>query len=335
MSTKILALQIEDAHLDQRLVSLLPSDIARRCHALPIAADGKRITVAMADPGDLAARQAVVDSLGPETYVVQANPKEMERMLNELWPSSAEPALHFLSWSSSETIASEVEPYAKLFAQLMDARLTHIKNVDTDQRPREFLSAEVERQQPDLVVFHNPVTLLPIWWMPNWIENQLIKQIPVSLLVTRNPSWPLRKILLVLRDSKSDKSAVKWILGIASKCDVAVTVLPLIAPAPPVFAGMNIYHRSLINLLVSTCPLGDTLRQISQTFAERNIQGTLRLREGTIIDQIRQEVEECDYDLAVVAADTQRSIIRWMMGELVNPLLNLVEVPILIAKPIE
>jgi hypothetical protein len=111
-------------------------------------------------------------------------------------------------------------------------------------------------------------------------------------------------------------------------------VLPIIAPAPPIFAGINIHHRSLINLLGSTCPLGERLRQVSQNLAERNIQGTLRLREGTIVDQIRQEVEECDYDFVVIAADSERSIVRWVMGELVNPLLNLAEIPILIAKPI-
>ena len=73
-------LQVEHHHPDPQLAALLPCDLARRCHALPIAADGKRITVAMAHPEDPVARQAVLDSLGPETYVVQADPEEMERL---------------------------------------------------------------------------------------------------------------------------------------------------------------------------------------------------------------------------------------------------------------
>ncbi len=335
MSAKIPTyLQLTHPQADPRLASLLPSDIARRCHALPIAADGKRITVAMAHPDDPAARQAVVDSLGPETCVVQANPQEMERMLNELWPSNAEPALHFMSWSPTEAIAAEVEPYAQSFARLLDAQLTSRRGAESGPRERKALAAEVQRQQPDLIIIHSPVTLFPVWLMPRPVENQLIKQIPVSLLVARNPQRPLRKILLVLRDSKFDAAAIEWVVQIASKSSAAITALPLIAPLPPIFAGITLEQRSLIHLLSSTCPLGESLRQVSQYLAEQDIQGTLRLREGSIIEQIQQEVEECDYDLVVIAADTGRSIMRWIMGELVNPLLNLAEVPVLIAKPI-
>ena len=334
MSVKTTALQVEHLHPDPRLASLLPSEIARRCHALPIAAEGKRITVAMAHPDDLAARQVVVDSLGPETFVVQANPQEMERMLDELWPSSAELLLHFMSWSPTKAIAAEIEPYAQAFSQIMDAHLTILRRPVTDRRLREFLLTEVERQQPDLLIFHSPVTLFPTWLKPSWTENQLIKQIPVSLLVARNPRLPLLKILLVLRDSKFDAAAIKWVVRIASQSGAAVTVLPLLAPLPPIFAGINIQQRSLIHLLGSTYPLGETLRQVSQSLVEQNIQGTLRIRDGNIVDQIRQEVEENDYDFAVIAADAQRSIVRWMLGELVNPLLNLAEIPTLLAKPL-
>ena len=163
-------------------------------------------------------------------------------------------------------------------------------------------------------------------------SNQLIKQIPTSLLVVRNHHCLLKKILLVLRDSKFDATAITWVVRIASKSGAAVTVLPFLAPAPPIFAGITFEQRSLIHLS-STCPLGETLRQVSQYLAEQNIQGSLRLREGTIIDQIQQEIDECDYDFVVIAADAERSIMRWMMGELVSPLLCLAEVPVLIAKP--
>ena len=131
MSIKTPALQVEQPHPDPRLASLLPSDIALRCRALPIAADGKRITVAMAHPDDLAARQAVVDSLGPDTCVVQANPQEMERMLKELWPSGINPTLHLMCWSSNEAVTDDLESYARSLTRLLDARFTSVKVTKT------------------------------------------------------------------------------------------------------------------------------------------------------------------------------------------------------------
>lgn len=326
-------LHVNHPHPDLRLASLLPSEIARRCHALPIATDGEHITVAMAHPDDLGARQAVIDSLGPDTYVVQADTEQLERMLNELWPANSRTDQHFIYWHSSKTNAARFKSYAHDFAQLMEARLTSINRTGGDKRPVEYVLSEARRQQPDLLIFPCPLKILPAWLMPNWTKNQLIKQIPASLLVLRNPRWPLRHILLVLRDSKFDPAAVTWTVQVASKSRAAVTVLPLVVPVPPIYAGINFEHRSLINLLGSTCPLGETLRRVSQSLAEKDIHGTLCLRDGTIVEQIQQEVEEHDYDLAIIAADAQPSIVRWMMGELVNPLLNLANIPTLLAKP--
>ncbi len=41
-----------------RLASKLPSHLARQYHAIPIASDKKRVTVAMANPEDPVAKQA-------------------------------------------------------------------------------------------------------------------------------------------------------------------------------------------------------------------------------------------------------------------------------------
>jgi hypothetical protein len=333
MSAQNTILRLEHAHPDPRVASLLPSDIAQRCHAVPIAADGQRITVAMEHPEDPVSRQTVVDSLGPETCVVQASPEEMARMLNELWPTNTESKLHFISWEPAEESVTALVPYTRTFAGLMDARLTCITCSEADRRPRDYLSAEIRRQQPDLLIIPSLVSPAPPWWLQNLKENQFIKQIPLSLLIAQNPRLPLRKILLVLRDSKYDNAAVNWVLQIASKSKAAVTILPLIAPAPPVYAGINLQQRSLIHLLGSTCPLGETLRQVSKCLVEQNVKGTLRLQEGTIVEQIQQEVEEGEYDLAVIAADARCSIVCWMMGELINPLLNIAKIPTLLAKP--
>jgi nucleotide-binding universal stress UspA family protein len=325
-------LSISHLKPNPRVVHLLPSELAHRYHALPVATDGEHITVAMAHPDDLAARQAVFDSLGPETYVVQADTQELELMLNELWPIVTNSGQHFMSWKSHNANSVDLESYAQAFAQLMDAQLTSIDHAEVNKNPLEFLLSKIQHQHPDLLIFHSPLPILPLWLMPHWLENQLIKQTPVSLLVTRNPHWPLQNILLVLRDSKFDAAAITWTVQIASKSGAAVTILPLVVPAPPVYAGINFKQRSLINLLGSTCPLGETLRLVSQNLAERDIRGTLRLRDGNIVEQIRQEVEEHDYDFAVIAADAQHSIVRWMMGELVNPLLNIAKIPTLLAK---
>jgi nucleotide-binding universal stress UspA family protein len=237
---------------------------------------------------------------------------------------------HFLCWCPS-TNASAVteEAYAFSFARLLDARLSFYRG------SRNELSNEDQDPQPDLILFHSPASPLPAWLWPNPTEKRLLKRIPTSLLVMRGPRWPLQKILLVLRGSEFDLTAIAWMVQIVSKSSASVTVLPILAPAPPIFTGVILGQRSLVYLLNSDCSLGERLRQVFQYFDAQDIQGDLHFWDGTMVEQIQQEVEECNYDLIIIAADTAHSLLRWMLGELVNPLLGLSEVPILIAKPIQ
>jgi len=314
---------------------LLPPDIARRYQAIPIATDGERITVAMADPNNPTARKAVVDSLGPETCLVQAKPQEIEGLLNESRLPSISSKLHFMCWSPTESISTKVESFAQAFAQILEARLTSRTNSDIGQRPQDVLATDIQSLQPDLVIFQSPATLFSIWKMPTQVEDQPVKRIPESLLLVRKPHRLIKNILLVLRDFNFDAFAIQWAIRIASKSGAAITLLPAITPTLPIVDGITLEQRSKIHFPRSACSLGEILRQVSQYLARQKIQGVLHLREGTLIDQIRQEIKECEHDFIVIAADVECSTVPWLMSEQFNQLLSLSEIPILIAKPVK
>ncbi len=248
--------------------------------------------------------------------------------------SSIKSALHFMSWCPTSALEVEVETYARSFAQLLNARLSFRRDEECNHQIHNYLAAEVQYEQSDLILFHKRVRLLPIWLKPHPTEKQLLKWMPTSLLILRGLQWPLRKILLVLRDSEFDHAAIAWMGQIASKSSAAVTVLPILAPLPHLFDRISLEHRWLIHYLDNECPLGKRLQQVTQCFEKQNIQGSLHLRQGTITEQMSKEIDNGSYDLLITAADTTQSIMNRMMGELVNPLLSLSDVPVLIAKPI-
>ena len=77
-------LEINALEADRRLADLLPFDIACRYHALPVAKDGEQITVAMADPYDKNAVDAVLAVMGPSTCIVRADAQFIDSALIEL-----------------------------------------------------------------------------------------------------------------------------------------------------------------------------------------------------------------------------------------------------------
>jgi len=78
-----------------QLARLLPPDLALRYHALPVAKDGERITVAMADPNDVKAREAVLTTLGKSTCIVQADVNAIDGLLEDLWHENINHTLNF------------------------------------------------------------------------------------------------------------------------------------------------------------------------------------------------------------------------------------------------
>jgi hypothetical protein len=90
---------------------------------------------------------------------------------------------------------------------------------------------------------------------------------------------------------------------------------------------------SITTLLTSSDPFGKKMRAISQRIAAENIHGTLKLRNEPPLEQIRDEVNETDADMLLIAAEPQNPIWRWMVGELVNDLFVWFDRPLLISKP--
>jgi hypothetical protein len=75
------------------------------------------------------------------------------------------------------------------------------------------------------------------------------------------------------------------------------------------------------------------MREIAQHLAEREIEGTLRLRQGPPEWQIRRELLQGDYDLIVVAALPQRRGLWRLEGDLADSLFLWTDRPVLIAVP--
>lgn len=63
-----------------------------------------------------------------------------------------------------------------------------------------------------------------------------------------------------------------------------------------------------------------------------SVEGSVSRRQGDPVAQIRNEVRAHVYDLIVIAAEPSSSWERWLMGEVVSPLLRWAERPVLVAR---
>lgn len=177
----------------------------------------------------------------------------------------------------------------------------------------------------------------------SWSRRLLRQNVPrhfasrphLPVLVTRELRWPLRRLLLVLRDERVDKAATAWLLRLAEASRAAVTILPVVPSLPVLYRLGNRGQPELAVLLAPNTPIGSKIWRVAAALKRAGIHSLVRQRRGTPDQQIREEVAAGDYDLIVIGAENGGRFYRWFVGELVPSLLRWCDRSVLITNVVE
>jgi hypothetical protein len=324
-------LHLDHIKTNPQLVKLLPQDVALRYHALPVATNGSRITVAMGSPEDRDATDAVAAIIGAPICLVQADPKEIDQRLSEIWPQIFIPRQRILVWTPTAKIDPALQGYSQALAELLQADCHQVDFAWGGDKSFDAFVSEVDLFHPDLIVFELQPPSLMKRLLIDFAVNKLIERLSASILLVKNPSWPLERILLVLRDGiDQDEAVVDWVIRLAHGSHAAVTVLPLLPPVPQMYDPL--IRHSLPCLLSSNDPLGVKMREIAQRLKTEQIEGIFKIRDGDPLEQIRCEVSDKKTDLVAIDAEPRNHLWRWLIGEVVNNFFEWCDRPLLIVN---
>jgi len=317
-------LSLDELAPNLKLARRLPADLAWRFHALPLAEDKGSITVAMANPDDTAAREAIIAALGPTSCVVQGNAAAIDALLAEIWEDETNP-LRVAVCDFPNPVLQEIWEYAQALGELLGARLSRMNTAEGINA----LAREDEGIEQELFIFEEPDH--PLLHLLLSEGKQTTR--PVATLTTRQPRWPMKSILLVIFGDREDNAAVDWVLRLARQSASAVTILAVVPPVPDMYDRRIYPEQGLPALLTAETPLGRQMRQVARHLADWGIETTLRLRQGPPDWQIHREVAEGDCDLIAMAARPDHWLLHQMGGDLLDHLLRWSDRPVLIAKP--
>ena len=223
----------------------------------------------------------------------------------------------------------EIRTYAENLCGLLQGQISFM------EVPAEGAAQQIRKVAGDcdLIVFGEPTLSLIKRLLTGHPCLKAINHAPVSILVPTRPRWPIKTILLIVRVEETDEAAVEWVARLARPSGAKVYILPVLYSFPSVYAPTSSEETALGELLSPSTQPGQQLRSLSKRLAQRQIEGTLRFRQGEPAWQIRWEVAESDHDLIVIGAEPYGSWQRLLMGELVAPMLGWLNRPLLIARP--
>jgi nucleotide-binding universal stress UspA family protein len=324
-------LAFKDLALEPRLARRLPAELARRFHALPLAEDHGRITVAMADPNDPVAREAVTAALGPTACVVRCDADAIDSLLNQIWGAEARQSLRVLACVCPGPMPPPpLAHYAEALSCLLAAHLDWL----TLEEDLSSSGEEAATGQHDLYIL--PDMAHPL--LPRLLSgaDRMEKRarpggLQPAALVVREPRWPIDRILLLLCGQEKDHAAIDWVLHLAHKAHGQVAVLAVVPPVPAMYGHRPGIGDGLPGLLTANSPLGQQMRQVARNLVAWEIDATLRLREGRPAVQIQRELAAGDYDLVAVAGRPCSAVQRWLQGDEASDVLHWTNRPVLVS----
>lgn len=323
------SLILDELMPDPTVARRLSPAVAFRYHALPVAEDGGYITVAMADPNDSVAREAVEAALAARPWVVQGDAGSIDQLLSQLWPDPAENDGKVLVCAQPWPGGSELLAYAQYVGPLIHAEVSRwSRPSDVDA-----LAAETALKCYDLVILGAQDQSFVERLISGPAERKAADRISGSLLIARKPRWPIQRILLLLAQDEPSDAAVDWVVRLAQSADATVTILAVVPPVPAMYHGLSRMQQDLSTLLEANTELGRQMRHVARRLVDENVDAKLRLRQGRVDWEVQHEIIEADYELVVMTGDGRRRLGSRLSGGLVGSLLSKIDRPFLIATP--
>jgi nucleotide-binding universal stress UspA family protein len=260
----------------------LPFSLACRYQALPVAEDDGHLTVAMAHPNDVEARRAILAALPP------ISPRS----------TTACPATECSAGAGDGT---EVDT-REMSVYLVRGDPVVIDSLLADAWPgraRRALRLLVVDTIQGRVGLHDYAQALGRLLGAEASFATCDDAAPPADAALEDWPKPLKKLLLVVQgdDDPSGPAALAWAVRLARRSSATVTILAAVPPGPPRSSPRE--ENGLAALLTAESTV---VSQVAQKLVQAGIAATLRLRQGSLDQQLHREVIETHYDLVLVSS---------------------------------
>lgn len=320
---------LDEIRIDRRVIKLLPPEIAYHYHALPIATDGRQVTVAMASPGDDTASRVIESAIDAPICLIRADLCEIDHRLHRMWPEI--PArMKFLYWSNSASTKQGVS-FADCFSRLLRADLIQVDCPEKREESVTILEMSIKKACPDMIIFQAVKPDRAIKRLSACPSIKKTDCLPDLYVLPAKPKLPINKVLLVLPDCGAGyETASSWVVRISNPNRIEAVILPILPSVPQCYGSFLRYD--LESLMAGKDPLGKRMRSISDIFSAGNIKVTYKIRQGDPIDQIRDELFAAKPDLIILPSPSRSTLKKWSALDLISELTKTITTPVLITQ---
>lgn len=286
-------LDLDTLPIDAQLARRLPYALARYYMALPLGQDGDCISVAMAYPENVRARQTLSRLLQAEIVAVFTPAESLLPALERVYPPQSATNRAILAWYDEPGGEAAITATSGWMEGLLQARATVL---NASELCLDELLAMATPNRFELVVLPIPDRrTLPA----------VLQRAAVPLLFVRGEQRNVGRILVVMRGFASDEQAMNWLALFAGQ-QASVTLMPLTNGTG---LGLSEYYHQ-------ETPAGQHLERCLRRLATEGESASLTFRQGDAVQQVVEEMTGSNYDLLVVAAEAEGDFVGRVIAAL-------------------
>ncbi len=140
------------------------------------------------------------------------------------------------------------------------------------------------------------------------IARKISNKVPVPLLVVKDAPTAVNHLLISTSGLAGSELVVKAGFEFARSANAKVTLLYVSDPMPQMYAGLDIMHETVAEVIASDTLVGKHLQWTQNLAASWQVEATITMRQGLVVEEILQETEANEYDLIVVGAPHHKTL---------------------------
>lgn len=277
--------------IDFPLARRVPYALSRYYLALALGQENGLVSLAMAYPENIKARQVLSNLLQADVVPVFTPAEQLLPVLEHVYCPQPGAKRSILAWHDGAEWETAVTQTANLLNQTLLAPVTVC---DGAQFNLEEILALTATSQHELLVMPAPQPKrLPM------VLNRTAK----PLFFVRGAPTVIQRILVVMRGFASDERALDWLTPFAWQAGTAVTLLPLTNGAD---LGPYLHPNS---------PSGQHLERCLHRLHAEGITVQLKFRQGKLVQQVVDELASSavPYDLLAIAAEAEGDFVSQVL----------------------
>ncbi len=170
-----------------------------------------------------------------------------------------------------------------------------------------------------------------LFWMSSK-SYKILKAIRPPVLIVAGKVGAIKRILICSGGKPHIDAAVELTANLAKGIGASVVLLHVLPEPPAIYAGLPRMELSPAKLLNSHSELGLNLAREKQSLEKSGIPTEVRLRRGTVLEEILREIHEGDYDLITTGSAPSRNFRTYILGDVSREIMNRVSCPLLVVR---